>query len=83
MVLMYDRETQRVGIKILNQPVAHAYPLRKTKNSRQCSASSFLRFYEIEHDQTRSYPAEWSEKEGAIVIRLDQGRIATKQRRGK
>ncbi len=41
-VLMFDRETNRIGIKPLKQAVPHAYRLRRTQQARQCAGSAFL-----------------------------------------
>lgn len=81
VILMYDRETRRIGFKLLTHEAPHAYMLRFIQNAAQCSGASFLHYYEIDHDQTRSYPAEWSESDRAIVVRLDEGRVVGQKRK--
>ncbi len=45
--------------------------MRVKKNTGQVSGTAFLKCYGISFgEQTRSYPAEWSDEQGMLIVNL-------------
>lgn len=71
VLLMYDKETNRVAFKPCGSDTKGAYRLRTVKGIGQVSGGSFLKFYNIPHgEKTRSYPAVWNSEQGMLIINL-------------
>ena len=72
VVLLYDKEAKRIGIRPIKDATSNSYPLRRAKkgNTVQITGQKFLRHYGIEHPETKRYPCEWLEKEKLVVVQL-------------
>jgi len=46
-------------------------------NARMMIARGFLKQFSIQKDKTYTYPVEWNDKLGMIIIRLNLGEIVT------
>lgn len=71
-VLYFDKENQLIGIKFSKESVPESYKIRKYRDNRlgSITAISFLKYYKIPHDKTKTYPIEWNEQERMIIIDL-------------
>ena len=68
-LLMCDRDTGRVGLRMVPKGTEHAYRVRTTKGGgRQVSASAFLKYYSIPCEQSRSYGIAMDDEAQALVF---------------
>ena len=74
VTLHYDRDARRIGIRPEAEAVDNAYEIRgqKDKSVAQVSGGAFLRYFGIEHKETRAYPCRWNEAERLVEIELDR-----------
>ncbi len=71
IILMYDPETNRIGFKPANPNEQGVYKLRGKRGAVQVSGVAFLKTYNIPYkERARSYPAQWNEELGMLVIQL-------------
>jgi len=72
VVMLYDKEGKRIGLRPVKEPTPNSYPLRRSKkgNSLQITGQKFLRHYEIAHPETKRYPCDWLENENLVVVQL-------------
>jgi len=70
VVLMYDADKKKIGIKPVGKDVAHAYKMRNAAGQPQISGTAFLNHHDIRPNKTTRYKAEWDEKSQAVVISL-------------
>ena len=69
--LLYDSKGRRIAIKPASAGDEHTYKICRAKQGGgHVSGLGFLKFYQIPHEKTRSYPAEWDDGLGAVVIAL-------------
>ena len=69
--LLYDAQGRRIAIKPASADDEHTYKVcRGKQGGGHVSGQGFLKFYQIAHDKTRSFPAEWFDDSGAVVIAL-------------
>jgi len=72
MLLMFDKDTNRIAFKPCSKEAQGAYALRTTRGIAQISGTSFLKTYGVAYsDATRSYPATW--QDGLLIISLTLG----------
>ena len=66
--LLYDRERKVIGFKPTTER-GNTYSLSraKSRNDITISGKSFLEYFKIDYEQTRSYIPVWSEKEKAVI----------------
>ena len=70
-VLYYDRDAQRIGIQLTNDPnEAGARKLRLRPTGADVSARSFFQFFELDVQETRSRPLAKDQKTGYLIIDL-------------
>lgn len=73
VVLYFDEETRRIGIKFTNDPKEDGtIKVIKRATAVSFSANAFLQTYEIRHDVTKKYDVEFDENEGMYVVQLDK-----------
>jgi hypothetical protein len=77
-VLFFDRSAKAIGIKITrdeNEEGATRLVYRETGEPKNVTGSiagkAFLNYYEIPHDKTASYEADWNEEKKMITFRLE------------
>lgn len=69
-VLFYDKELQRVGIKLTKEREEGSCSLIVRKNHGSVSAKAFLNYYGIDYSETTPYDAHWDDQEKLIVFDL-------------
>lgn len=70
-VLFYDKETQRIGIKLTNEKEEGISKLKVRKSSAAVSAKSFLDYYEIEYGgSVRKFDIYWDEAAEMLIADL-------------
>lgn len=72
VVFLYDEENNKIGLKPTNEPFGNAYNVRVSKNGKlaNVSAKSFLKFYNISHNESKSYACYWNETEKILEVEL-------------
>ena len=71
VILMFDRDANRVALKPAKKGDPGAYQIRQQKGSAQVSALAFLKNYNIAfRDATKAYPAAWSDEFGMLIVQL-------------
>lgn len=73
VVLFYDRQTKRIGIRKASASTPHAYIVRGVGNNQAThvvSGKAFLSYYDIPRDVARRWPAEM--RGDMLVIDLKQ-----------
>lgn len=69
--LLFDPKSRRIAVKPAANDDDHVYKIARSKHGvGAISARAFLNHYQIDHAQTRAYPAEWLKDPGAVVVRL-------------
>jgi hypothetical protein len=74
--LLWDSERLRVGIKPVTKQDQSAYPLHNSArgNVATISGVSFLRYIGWNlKSETKSFEAEWNDKESLLEFRIDEG----------
>lgn len=74
-VFLFDKDTNKIGIKLMNEHLNHSYPIRFMRNNThaEISAKAFLNNFNIKHkEKSYSYIAEWNDKENMIEIDLNK-----------
>lgn len=72
-VLFYDRDTKRIGVKPMSDRNEDgALKLSVRGGSGSISARSFLDYYHIEYDKTRSFDVTYDDESGMLIINLKQ-----------
>ena len=66
----FDRDSNTIGIRPLKDKVAGAYAIRDTKSGATVSAKAFLKHFEIEHEESRSYVVEWDQEAKVLTFTL-------------
>jgi len=75
-ILFYDKEENKVGIKLGNDDNEEgACKLQIKPENAAISAKSFLDYYEIPYKETISYEAKWDETHQMIVADLNKKEI--------
>ena len=71
VVMMFDRDTNQIGLKSAQKEDQGAYMVREQKGNGQVSALAFLKHYEIPFKEaSKNYSARWNEELGMLVIQL-------------
>lgn len=72
VVLLWDRDSRRVGIRPLTKrdPRAYRVGYGKKGNGAGFSAKTFLDYIEYDFSVSRSFPAEWNDKEGQLEAQI-------------
>ena len=84
VLLMFDKESNAVGLQSTAIDTKHAYPVRKQPNSKSfmVAATSFCNHYEIDVSSTKAFTPQV--EDGILVFELDKGTdIPTRQRTKK
>lgn len=84
--LLFDREQQRIGIRGVSDQARHAYPLRNTaSNTSQylISGVAFTKFYDINTDVSRRYPAYMTGNMLTVDVRGPSVEIGHTRRNGQ
>lgn len=77
LMLMYDREARKVGIKpISGEMNKNAFPLKVYRTGSrirvvQVGAKRFLDHFAIPYTHTAAYICEWNEELGILEIQID------------
>lgn len=73
VVLFYDKETERIGIKPTQNPEEPgAYRLNHKGSGADISGLAFLEYFGIDRDRSRRYEADWDDEQGMLVIDLEK-----------
>lgn len=67
--LLYSQDENKIGIHPLEDPVEHSYVLRTQGPNIEISAMAFLSHYEIPHEETIQYRADF--EDGVVVVDLN------------
>jgi hypothetical protein len=68
VVLLWDKDTRRVGIRPLTKrdPRAYRVAYGKKGNGAGFSAKTFFDYIDYDYSVSRSFPVEWNDKEGQL-----------------
>ena len=70
-LLFFDKQTQRIGIKPVADPVKSSYEIAEgLKGNHQIGATAFCKKFGIKHEKARKFPVQWDEKEQMVIIQL-------------
>ena len=74
IIFYYDRERNTIGIKPTNESVIEAYDIRLGRggNLANVSGTAFMKYYKIEHKESRAYMAAWNDEEKLVEVDLNQ-----------
>ena len=73
MILFYDKENEKIGIKLTNESSENGIMiLQKRPLNVAVSAKSFLEFYELPYSKTLRYDPQWDEDEKMIIVDLKE-----------
>jgi len=71
VVLFYDKEAQRIGIKPTHDPEEPgAYKLNHKGSGATISGLAFLDYFGIDHGRSQRYEAHWDEEHRMVVVDL-------------
>ncbi len=72
VVLLWDRDSRRVAIRPLTKKDPRAYRVAYGKNGNGAgfSAKTFLDYIEYDYSVSRSFAAEWNDKEGQFEAQI-------------
>jgi len=82
VVLLWDVETKRFAVKPISKKDSRAYRVHYGKNGNGAgfSAVTFLDHIGYNyHDSSNSFPAEWNEEEGMLLVSLADVVLGQKQ----
>ncbi|MHA2064974.1 MAG: hypothetical protein ACXABY_11425 [Candidatus Thorarchaeota archaeon] len=72
VILMFDRATNRIGLKPTNEARANACRIRPRKGGlAQIGAMAFLKFLGFPIGETKKYTCRWNEEEELLEVQLD------------
>lgn len=73
VTLLYDAETNRIGVKPADPEYENAYNVVRASESESASIAGegFLNAYDLNHEQTTHYAAVWDEDAEMVVADLD------------
>jgi len=72
VILLYDRETNRVAVKPIKKERPNAYKISSKNGLAMFAATSFLKYYKIDYNRTRKYVLAWDETLKAAVADLNE-----------
>jgi len=71
VILRYDSETNKIGIKPVSAPAPDTYAVHSNQiGSKQISGKTFLAYYKIPHKESKNYPVTWNEELKHVEIQL-------------
>ena len=72
VVLMWDKDTRRVGIKPFTKRDSRTYKVSFSGkgNSAAMSTTTFLQYINYKMDKTRSYPVSWSDDDDMYIFSI-------------
>jgi hypothetical protein len=70
VLLLWDKEKHRMAIRPITKKDSRAYGLSHAKSSTAFSGKTFLDYIGYDYSETRSFPAEWNEKENILEVEL-------------
>jgi hypothetical protein len=72
VILLYDAQHKKMGIRPTNQNLSHAFNLKADKKGKlaNISAASFLEHYGIPYTESRSFACHWNETEKILEVQL-------------
>ena len=76
VTLFYDRERRIIGIKPTNtKKIGETYLVRTSRDGTiiKISAGAFLKYFNIDYTESKSFVARWNEEEGLVEVDLTQG----------
>jgi hypothetical protein len=78
VLLMWDSETKRVGIKAISKRDARAYTVHYGKDNAWSgfAAKTFFEHVGYDYSKTSSFPCEWNADERMLVIQLPSERMS-------
>jgi hypothetical protein len=81
VVLMWDKDTRRVGIKPFTKRDSRTYKISYSGkgNSAALSTVTFFHFIDYKTDKTRSYPVNWSDDEGMYIFTIPPEHLAVRR----
>lgn len=73
VLLMWDADTHRIGIRNVMKKDSRSYTLRFSKKQYGAgfAARTFLNHINYDYSETRNFPIEWNEADGIFVVQLD------------
>jgi len=83
VLILWDADTHRIAIRPMTKRDPRAYTLTKAKGSSMFSAKSFLESVGFDISETRSFEAEWDEKENMLIAELPAEYLKGVQRQPK
>lgn len=82
LIFFYDEKAKKIGFKPSNEAAAYVYSIRSNKSGgAMVSGLAFLGHHEIPHEDTRAFGCAKQEKDGLIVISLDDKQAKPRKRR--
>jgi len=84
-ILSYSEKGNVVGIKPSDEKSAKTMSLGKQSRSkaRIMVARGFLKYFGLQKDKTHTYPTEWNEQLGMLIVKLDEGEEVVIKKRSK
>ncbi|OGP07543.1 MAG: hypothetical protein A2048_08745 [Deltaproteobacteria bacterium GWA2_45_12] len=77
-VLFYDKDEGKVGIQLTNdEKESGICKLQVRPQNASLSAKAFLDFFDLDYQETRSYPMQWDEENKMIIVNLKDYKKAT------
>lgn len=70
--LLFDKENRKIGLKPTNEEDNNTLKIRVSRDGRlaQISASAFLNYFDIQHDESQPYDCEWDQNNQLLVVQL-------------
>lgn len=70
--LYWDADTKRVGIKPMKNKDEHSYSVNFSRKGSvgSFSGTAFLKSYKVKYEETKSFLANWNEKEGLLELKV-------------
>ena len=72
VILLFDKDSNKIGIKPTNEDKINSYKIRVTRNGSlaQISATAFLKYFNILYEKTRIYTCMWNDEEKLLEVKL-------------
>ena len=72
VIFHYDKTNKVIGLELTQDASPPSYKIRKSREDRLAtvSAQAFLKYNKLRRKKTYSYPAEWNEQYGLIIVDL-------------
>ncbi|MDD5584815.1 MAG: hypothetical protein PHV55_07155 [Candidatus Omnitrophica bacterium] len=72
VIFLFDRQNNKIGIKLTNDAGSNTYNIRVSRGGRlaNISALAFLKYYEIPHVESKAYTCDLNAKENMVEVTL-------------